>query len=180
MRVRFHPHVRVEILLYVESKLSYIFLKLTEQLNKTMKWMKIYLNKSSFNFVCLIFCSWQSSRSRRFWGSWLKSVWRFLTLPAVIGSSPYIRNHPNYSTEYLLTICRGRWNGGNRDSNVNKKRCKSVSRFAINPKIPRIFIIFLFHLLQRRLSASEIITRPWQLVFLAPKLHLVKQIDKWL
>ena len=145
-----------------------------------MKWKKIYLNKSSFNFVRLIFCSWQSFRSRRFWGSWLQNVRSFSALSAVIGSSPYIRNDPHYSTECLLTICRGRWNGGNIDSNVNKKRCKSVSRFAIIPKTPRIFIIFLFHLLQRTSSSLEMIIRPWQPVFLAPKLHLVMQIDKWL
>ena len=155
----------------IKTKISDIILKLTEQLNKTIKWMKT---------VRLIFCSWQSSRSRCFWGNWLQSVKRFSALSAVIGSSPYIRNHPHDSTECLLTNCRGRWNGGNRDSNVNKKRCKGVSRFAIIPKTTRIFITFLFYLLQRTPSASEIITRPWQQVVLAPQLHLVKQIDKWL
>ena len=44
----------------IKTKISDIFLKMTE-LNKTMKWLKIYLNNSSFNFVRLIFCSWQSS-----------------------------------------------------------------------------------------------------------------------
>ena len=101
VRVRFYPHVRVGLLfvgwvqnMKIKNKNSDIFLKLTEQLNKTVKWMKIYLNKSSFNFVRLIFRSRQSSRSRRFWGSWLQSVRRLSALSAVIAALLFATIHP--------------------------------------------------------------------------------------
>ena len=47
-------------------------------------WIFVHLNKSSFNFVRLIFRSRHSFRSRRFCGSWLQSVSRLSALVAVM------------------------------------------------------------------------------------------------
>ena len=78
----------------IKNKISNIVLKLTEQLNKTVKWMKVYLNKSSFNFVRLIFRSQHNSRSQRFRESWLQSVRRLSALSAVIAAILFATTNP--------------------------------------------------------------------------------------
>ena len=47
-------------------------------------WIFVHLNKSSFNFIRLIFRSRYASRSRRFCSSWLQSVSRLSALLAVM------------------------------------------------------------------------------------------------
>ena len=49
-------------------------------------WIFVHSNKSSFNFVRLIFRSRHASRSRRFCGSWLQSVSRLSALLAVMAA----------------------------------------------------------------------------------------------
>jgi len=57
-------------------------------------WIFVHLNKSSFNFIRLIFRSSQASRSRRFCGSWLQSVSRLSALVALMAALLAAIIHP--------------------------------------------------------------------------------------
>ena len=75
VRARFYPHQWVTKFLW-----KFQFFQNRQDNSKSFCckqmfiWIFVHLNKSSFNFVCLIFCSRHASRRRHFCGSWLQSV----------------------------------------------------------------------------------------------------------
>ena len=119
-------------------------------------WIFVHLNKSSFNFIRLIFRSRYASRSRRFCSSWLQSVSRLSALLSVM-TARLSSNHLTHAAKYSFGAYICCQNCADENDGSNKERKKDTPQFWIVPKTPRVSIIFLFNFLFFDWMATDVL-----------------------